>query len=82
MTVTLNPSVNTSQLSFGIANPLSSVLLVDVMPAGPHDVFYSLIILFPILYSLYTMVLCDPAAWPAEDKHATKLKSVACVLSV
>lgn len=82
MTVTLNLSVNTSQLSFGIANLLSSVLLVDVMPAGPHDVFYSLVILFPSIYSLYTLVLCDPAAWPAEDKHATKLKCVARVLSV
>lgn len=82
MTVTLSPSVSASQLSFGIANPLSPVFLVDVMPAGPHDVFYSLVILFLSINSLYTLVLCDPAAWPAEDKHPTKLKSLAHVLSV
>lgn len=79
--MTSNSSVSASQLSFGIG-PLGSILLVDVMPAGPHDMFYSLVILFPSLYSLYTLVLCDLAAWPAEDKHPTKLKSVAHVLSV
>lgn len=83
MTVTWSPSLSTSQLFFGIVNPLSSVLLVDVMLAGPRAVFYSLpVILFPSIYSLYALVLCDPAAWPAEDKYPTKLKSIAHVLSV
>lgn len=81
MTVTLNLAVNTSQLSFGIANPLSSVLLVYVMLAGPHNVFYSLVILLPSIYSLYTLVRHDPAPWPAEDKCPTKLKPVIRALS-
>lgn len=46
-TATLNPVVNTSQLSFDIANPLST-LLVYALPAGPRDVFYSLVILCSI----------------------------------
>lgn len=81
MTVTLNPAVNTSQLSFGIAHPLSSVLLVYAMLAGPHDVFYSLVIHLPSVYSLYTSVRRDPAPWPAEDKHPAKLKPVIRALS-
>lgn len=37
-----------------MANPLSSVLLVDVMLAGPHDVFYSLVNSLPQqIFSVY-----------------------------
>lgn len=50
--MTLNLAVNTSQLSFGITNPLSSILLVYAMLAGPRNEFYRLVILFPSVYIL------------------------------